>query len=60
MSLCKLDSNAYIETDSELSTSTPGIFAAGDVRTTSLRQVVTAVGDGAVAAQSALRYLNAR
>lgn len=60
MGLCKLDSNGYIETNSELGTSIPGIFAAGDVRTTSLRQVVTAVGDGAVAAQSALRYLNAR
>ena len=60
MSLCKLDANGYIETDSELNTSMPGIFAAGDVRTTSLRQVVTAVGDGAVAAQTALRYLNAR
>ena len=37
--------------------SLPGIFAAGDVRDTSLRQVVTAAGDGARAAMSAYAYL---
>ena len=36
----------------------PGIFAAGDVRNTPLRQVITAVADGAVAATSAEKYLS--
>jgi thioredoxin reductase (NADPH) len=35
----------------------PGVFAAGDVRNTPLRQVVTAVGDGAIAAISAENYI---
>lgn len=46
-----------IRTDSQLATRTPGLFAAGDVRNTALRQVVTAAADGAVAATSAYRYL---
>ncbi|MBN2140946.1 MAG: thioredoxin-disulfide reductase [Desulfovibrionaceae bacterium] len=46
-----------IITDSEMNTSVPGIFAAGDVRSKNCRQVVTAVGDGATAASSAFAYL---
>ncbi|MBI5518577.1 MAG: thioredoxin-disulfide reductase [Desulfovibrio sp.] len=49
----------WIVTDDRLATSVPGIFAAGDVRTTPLRQVVTAAGDGARAAMSAYGYLHA-
>ena len=41
-----------------MSTSVPGIFAAGDVRNTQLRQVITAAADGARAAISAYKYLN--
>ena len=48
----------YIVTDSEMRTSLPGVFAAGDVRKKTLRQVITAAADGAVAAESAIKFLN--
>jgi thioredoxin reductase (NADPH) len=47
----------YIVTDEDMRTNIPGVFAAGDVRKKSLRQVATAVSDGAVAAVQAERYL---
>ena len=47
----------WIKTDSHMQTSIPGIFAAGDVRDTHLRQVVTAAGDGANAAMAAYHYI---
>ena len=47
----ELDKNGYIVTDAHMMTSVPGVYAAGDVRQTPLRQIVTAVSDGAVAAQ---------
>lgn len=53
-----LNEGGYIQTDIYMHTSLPGVFAAGDVRETPLRQVVTAVADGAVAATQALEYLN--
>lgn len=49
--------NGYIRTDEDMRTGVPGVFAAGDVRVKSLRQVVTACADGAVAAVQAERYL---
>lgn len=52
-----LDSNGYIVADETGKTSAKGFFAAGDVRTKMLRQVVTAVSDGANAATSAEHYL---
>ena len=52
-----LDENGYIKTDEKLMTSVPGVFAAGDVRTTPLRQIITAASDGALAAYSAGRQL---
>ncbi len=52
-----LDSSGYVTTDAGMATSAPGIFAAGDVRQKSLRQVATAVGDGAIAAFSAEKYI---
>ncbi|MBW6517873.1 MAG: thioredoxin-disulfide reductase [ANME-2 cluster archaeon] len=51
------DEAGFLITGTDLSTSIAGIFAAGDCRTTLLRQVVTAVGDGALAAVSAERYI---
>ena len=47
----------YIRTDEDMRTSLPGVFAVGDVRTKALRQVVTAVSDGAVAVHYAEEYL---
>jgi len=55
--LVKLCPKNYIITDDQMKTSASGIFAAGDVRMKILRQVVTAAGDGAVAATSAERYV---
>lgn len=51
------DQHGFIETDTEMRTSIPGVFAAGDIRSKLCRQVVTAVGDGATAANSAFTYL---
>jgi thioredoxin reductase (NADPH) len=53
----KLDSKGFILTDENMKTSATGIFAAGDVRIKSLRQIVTAVADGAIAAESARKYI---
>jgi thioredoxin reductase (NADPH) len=49
--------NGYIETNDRMETKIPGIFAAGDVREKQLRQIVTATGDGSIAAQSAQHYV---
>ena len=51
------DSNGFIITDETMETSIDGVFAAGDVRKTPLRQVITATSDGAVAAVYAGRYV---
>jgi len=51
------DDFGFILADSHMATSVPGIFAAGDVRATPLRQIATAVGDGAIAAYSAEHYI---
>lgn len=53
----KLTEEGYILTDAECRTSMPGVFAAGDVRKKILKQIATAVGDGAVAAIMAEKYL---
>ncbi len=55
--LVKLDDHGYIITDENMQTSLPGVFAAGDIRQKSLRQVATAVGDGAIAGVAVQRYL---
>ncbi|MFS8540912.1 MAG: FAD-dependent oxidoreductase, partial [Tissierellales bacterium] len=50
--------NGYIITDEDMRTNIPGVFAAGDCRKKSLRQVVTAAADGAIAAVQAEKYIN--
>jgi thioredoxin reductase (NADPH) len=55
--LMELDSHGFIVTDNDLKTSVPGVFAAGDIRSKLLRQISTAVGEGATAAFAAERYL---
>jgi thioredoxin reductase (NADPH) len=55
--LAELTETGQIKTDSFMRTNVPGVFAAGDVRDTPLRQVVTACADGAVAAASVSEYL---
>ncbi|MEK4566170.1 thioredoxin-disulfide reductase [Alkalihalobacillus sp. FSL R5-0424] len=52
-----LNEEGYIVTNEEMETKIPGIFAAGDVREKSLRQIVTATGDGSVAAQNVQHYI---
>ena len=58
--IVNLDEQGYVMTDDNMATSARGIFAAGDVRRKILRQVATAVGDGAVAAFAAERYMESR
>jgi len=58
--ILELDDAGYIVTDETMATSVPGIFAAGDIRRNSARQIAAAVGDGATAAMSAFRYLQER
>ena len=47
----------YIVTDEDMHTNIPGVFAAGDLRVKSLRQVITAAADGAIAAMQAAKYI---
>lgn len=56
-SLGILDEHGYIVTNEEMETKVPGIYAAGDVRQKMLRQVVTATGDGSIAAQACQKYI---
>ncbi len=53
----KTDDYGFIITDQEMNTSVPGVFAAGDVRSTALRQITTSVGDAAMATHTAEHYL---
>ena len=50
--------DGYIRTDEDMKTNIEGVFAAGDVRVKSLRQVVTATADGAIAAVQAEKYID--
>ena len=54
----KLDERGFICAGEDCRTNLPGVFAAGDIRTKPLRQVITAAADGAVAAMSAFEYVS--
>lgn len=56
--LVEIDKAGYIVADEKCNTKTEGLFVAGDCRTKEIRQVATAVGDGAVAATNVCKYLN--
>ena len=53
----EMDGYGYIITDDDMRTNIPGVFAAGDVRRKTLRQLVTAAADGATAAHNAMHYI---
>ena len=55
-----IDPAGYIIADESTCTNIPGVFAAGDVRVTPLRQVVTACADGAIAAMQCYKYISAQ
>ncbi|MCX8251497.1 MAG: FAD-dependent oxidoreductase [Dehalococcoidia bacterium] len=55
-----LDGGGHVETDVSMRTSSPGLYAIGDIRSGSARQLVTSAGDGATAAISAHRYIESR
>ena len=52
-----MDANGYVVAGENCETSVPGIFVAGDTRTKELRQIITAVADGANAVNSVQKYL---
>ena len=56
-SLGIVNEDGYIPTNENMETKVPGIFAAGDVREKELRQIVTATGDGSIAAEAAIKYI---
>lgn len=56
--LVELDDNGYIVAGEDCKTTCSGVFVAGDCRTKSVRQLVTAAGDGAVAAEAVINYLD--
>ena len=56
--LAALNEYGYFDSDEQCLTKTPGIFVAGDCRSKTLRQLTTAVSDGAQAAMAAIRYIN--
>ncbi|MBC7196791.1 MAG: thioredoxin-disulfide reductase [Deferribacterales bacterium] len=55
--IVEMDDSGFIKTDEHMATNIPGIFSAGDNRLKELRQIVTAVADGAIAAKSAEKYI---
>ena len=55
--ICELDESGYVKAGEDGITTAKGLFVAGDVRTTPLRQVITAAADGANALSSAEKYI---
>ncbi len=58
--LAKLNAYGYFDSDEQCTTDTPGVYVAGDCRSKFVRQLTTAVADGATAALAACRYINER
>ena len=56
----QLDERGFISAGEDCKTSLPGVFAAGDIRTKPLRQIITAAADGAVAAMAAFEYTSGK
>lgn len=56
--LCKMSKNGEVVVDLSMKTDVDGLFAAGDMRIQAPKQVVSAAGDGAIAALSAMEFLN--
>lgn len=56
-SLGVTNEDGWIETNGQMETKVPGVFAIGDVRAKDLRQITTAVGDGGVAGQQVFKYI---
>ena len=55
-----MDATSAIITNDRMETSVPGVFAVGDIRSNSIRQVIAATGDGAIAAVNAEKYIAGR
>jgi len=58
--MLEMDRGGYLVTDADMKTEIPGVFAAGDIRSKSLRQVVTAVSDGAIASVQAEKHIESQ
>lgn len=56
-SLGIVDEDGYIPSNDNMETSIPGVYSAGDIRVKDLRQIVTATGDGSIAAETAQKYI---
>ena len=55
--ICKMSEGGQVDVDLKMQSSVPGLFAAGDIRKDAPKQVIVAAGDGAVAALSAMSYI---
>lgn len=56
-SLGIVDEDGYIPSNENMETKVPGVYSAGDIRVKDLRQIVTATGDGSIAAETAIKYI---
>jgi thioredoxin reductase (NADPH) len=57
---CKIDEHGFIEVNTRLETTVPGVYAAGDVRKGSIGQLIASAADGAIAALSAAEHVHGK